>query len=273
LTALALTLAAGVADARAQQVTPLALDPPLSRQGTAALVSVDALVLTSGSEVARSLTYVLPRGMRFDDAARVQACTRDEAAGDACPEAAGIGFGRYVVTVRDFASWGGEAELAWSITASLGRPVRRGDAASVVLTAKLLGTDSVAALLAPALGASAVPQTVTTVGRVVRRPSGIELRFAGMPVRFGVEAPASVTPSRLELSLSAVRRVRRTFVRRVRVRTLAGYEVRRIPDHRLVGHHLLRTPPSCGGEWRSELRVGFPSGVRRTASPIACADE
>jgi hypothetical protein len=230
-------------------------------------------VLTSGRESARSISYVLPRGTRFDSTARARLCTRDEAAGSACPEAARIGFGRYIVTVRDFASWGGEAELAWSIEAALGRPLRRGDAASVVLTSKLLGTDSVAALLAPSLGASVVPQKQTTNGRLIRRAGGVELRFDRMPVRLDVAAPASATPSRLELSLSAVWGTRKGFVRRVKVRTLSGYEVRRINDHRLIGHHLLRTPGSCGSEWRSELRVGFPSGVKRTSSPIACADE
>ena len=116
-----------------------------------------------------------------------------------------------------------------------------------------------------------MPTPVTTVGRVVPRTSGTELRFDELPVRLGVAAPATATPARLELALSAVLRTRQNFVRRVRVRTLSGYEVRKVKDHRLVGHHLLRTPRSCNGSWSSEVRVGFPGGVKRTASRIRCA--
>ena len=44
-------------------------------------------------------------------------------------------------------------------------------------------------------------------------------------------------------------------------------EVRKVADHRLVGHYLLRTPVSCSGSWASELRVGLPAGEKRTQSP------
>jgi hypothetical protein len=266
-----LTLSAGAADALAEQ--PLALDPSAADQNTALLVVADEAMLSPKGQSADSITFALARGMRVDSAARERLCGRDQAARSACPASSRIGFGRFVVAVRGYLFGGGEAPLAWSIDAYLGKPLQPGDVASVVLTARLLGASSVAALLAPALGTS-VPSTATTVGRLVRPASGrygIELRFAKLPVQLDVAAPITATPARLELALSAVRRVRQNFIRHIKVRTLSGYEVRRIPDHRLIGHYLLRTPPSCNGSWPSEVRVGFPGSVKRTASPIGCS--
>jgi hypothetical protein len=268
-----LTLSAGAAGAPAAQAGPLALDPSVARQGTALLVAADESVLSANGQSADSVTFALARGMRFDSAARERLCGRDQAARSACPALSRIGFGRFIVAVRGFGLGGGETELMWSIDAYLGKPLRRGDAASVMLTANLLGAGSVDDLLAPVLGTS-VPSTATTVGRLVRRASGaygIELRFAKLPVQLDVAAPITATPARLELALSAVRRIRHDFIRRIRVRTLSGYEVREIHDHRLIGHHLLRTPRSCNGSWPSQLRVGFPGAVKRTASRIACS--
>ena len=271
---LALALSAGaVGAASAQQAAPIALDPSVARQGTALVLAADESVLSSNGRSADSVTLALARGMRIDSAAPERLCSRGQAARSACPASSRIGFGRFVLAVRGYTPEGGEAELTWYIDAYLGTPLRRGDAASVVLSGDLLGAGSVAALLAPALGTS-VPSTVTTVGRLIRRSSGafgIELRFAKLPVKLDVAAPITATPAQLELTLSAVRRVRQNFIRRTRVRTLSGYEIRTIRDHRLIGHHLLRTPRRCNGSWPSELRVGFPGRVKRITSPIACS--
>lgn len=270
-----MTLSAGATSARAQfgSTDPLALDPSVARQGTALVVVVDESRLSSNGRHADSIGIALARGMRFDRASRSRLCTRAQAARSACPTTSRIGFGRFKLAVRGYES-GGEAELTWAIDAYLGTPLRQGDAASIVLTAKLLGASSVATLLEPKLG-TRVPNTVTTVGRLVRRASGaygIELRFGSLPVRLDLAAPITATPAKLELTLSAVRRIRQDFVRLVRVRTLDGYEVRRIADHRLIGHHLLRTPQTCDGSWPSELRVGFAGRVKRSANRIDCSE-
>jgi len=163
--------------------------------------------------------------------------------------------------------------VAWRIHAYLGGPLQRGDSASVVLISRLLGASHVDALLEPIIG-TAVPRTATAVGRLLGRGSGghgIELRLAKLPVYLEPLAPITAVPARLELALSAVRRVRKDFVRRIRVRTLSGYAIRRIPDHRLIGHHLLRAPRSCNRSWPAEIRAGFPSGVERTSIRIQCS--
>ena len=267
-----MTLSAGAAGAHAQQAPPLALDPSAARQGTALLVAADESLLRASGRSADSIAFALARGMRFDSASRERLCGRHQAARSACPTSSHIGFGRFIVALRGYGLGGGETELMWSIDAYLGKPLRRGDAASVVLTSGLLGAGIVDDLVAPALGTS-IPRTATTVGRLVRRASGaygIELRFPKLPVQLDVAAPITATPARLELALSAVRRIRQNFIRRIRVRTLSGYEVRKIHDHRLIGHHLLRTPRSCSGSWPAELRVGFRGVVKRTASRIPC---
>jgi hypothetical protein len=248
-------LLAGASGASAQQPSPLTFDPPLAGEGTALLASLE--------QPAQPMTLTLPKGTRVDTASVEQLCPRG--AGALCPDTSHIGFGRYIVSVRNFASWGGDADLTWSISASLGQPVRRGDAAAVVLTAKLLGIDSVTAFLGPALGT--VPTTSTTVARLVPRSSGVELRLPSLPVRFTAPSPVTIAPSRLELQLSAVRRTRQNFTRRIRVRTLSGYEVRKIRDHRLIGHYLFRAPKTCSGAWSSEVRAA----AKRTASRITCS--
>lgn len=269
---LALTLSAGVTGAHAQQAAPVGLDPSVAGQGTALLVAADESTLRAKGQSAKSIAFALPRDMRFDSGARERLCGRDQAARSVCPAASRIGAGRFVVAVRGYLFGSGQTEVMWSIDAFLGKRVRRLDVASVVLTTNLLGAGHAGTLLEPALGTS-VPRTGTTVGRLVRRASGaygIELRFAKLPVQLEVAAPITATPARLELALSAVRRVRQDVTRRIRVRTLSGYEVREIHDHRLIGHHLLRAPRRCKGSWPSQLIVGFRGGLKRTASPIAC---
>ena len=250
----------------------MALDPGVAGQGTALVMVADSTVLAPTGTAPRSLTIALARGTRVDSGARERLCTRAQASRSRCPAASGIGFGRFAMSVGGYLEGGGQTELAWWLDAFLGTPARRGDAASVVLQARLLGAPSVGLLLEPLIGAT-VPRAARSTVRVVRRADGgmgVELRFARLPVQFRPPAPVSVTPARLELSLSAVRRTRQSFVRRVRVRTPSGYEIRRIRDHRLIAHHLWRTPERCGGSWPYELRVGFPDGVRRTTGRMEC---
>jgi hypothetical protein len=209
---------------------------------------------SSGSIVVR-----LPKGMRSNTTSRTKLCTSSQAARGTCPPESKIGFGRYVVDVAGYLRPGGQTQLTWSIDAFLGRPTHRGDVAAVVLSSKLLGADSVATLLTPELGMN-VPTTATATGRL--RP-GIELRFPAAPVQFTVPAPVTATPSRYELNLSAVRRTRQNFIRRIKVPTLNGYEIRKIKDHRLVGHNLFRTPERCSGTWSYELTVASAHSTGR----------
>jgi hypothetical protein len=267
-----LTLSAPVAAARAQTAAPISFDPDIARQGTALVLGVDGTALSSDGQLPSSITAALPRGTRADTAAREELCSGGQAARGTCPAASRIGFGRYVVTVTGFLAPGGQTQLTWAIDAFLGRRAKPRDVASVVLVGKLLGADNVSTLLAPKLGVT-VPSSATSTGRLIRKASGkygVELQLPGVPVDLQVPSPSMVTPARLELNLSAVRRTRQNFIRRYRIRTLSGYVIRKVRDHRLVGHNLLRTPRSCGGSWPYELRVAFPGGVQRTAGHFAC---
>ena len=257
-------LAVGASGAHAQA---LSFNPATVNQGTALVIAAEEPLLAQDSRPADSIAFSLPRGTRFDSTSREELCRIGRST---CPESSRIGSGRYVVAVRKFLLGTGEAKLAWSLDAFLGKPLVRGDAASVILQANLLGAGSVAALLAPALG-SQIPTATTTVGRLIARRSAIELRFAELPVAIAVPEAITATPNALEVALSAVRRRRDNFIRRIRIRTPSGFEVRKFKDHRLIGHHLLRTPTSCRtGSWRSELRVGFSGDVRRTRIDMPC---
>ena len=272
LAILGLMLSAGAGGAPAQVGVPLGFDPSVARQGTTLLVRADESLLSQTGRPADSVSFVLPHGMRIDTASRQELCQRRQAARSACPESSRIGFGRFGLAVRGYMPDGGEAELVWGIDAYLGEPERRGDVASVVLIGRLLGADTVAALLTPSLKTK-VPSLATTVGRLVRASSrqyGVELQFAKLPVQLDVVAPITATPRRLELSLGAVRRTRQNFTRRFKIRTPTGYEIRKIPDHRLIGHYLFRTPPSCRGSWPSEVRASFAGVEKRTTRRITC---
>jgi hypothetical protein len=211
----------------------------------------------SGSVVVR-----LPRGMHANTKSRTKLCSHSDAARGTCPPESKIGFGRYVVNVAGYLNPGGQTQLTWSIEAYLGRAAKRGDIASVVLVSKLLGADSVAMLLTPELGTSPPSMAIAT-GRL--RP-GIEVRVPAAPVQFSVNPPATATPARFELNLSAVRRTRQNFIRKIKVPTLNGYEIRRIKDHRLVGHNLFRTPDRCAGSWTYKLDVG----AQRSSGRVPC---
>ncbi len=269
-----LAISAATGTVHAQSALPLRLDPATTATGTTLLLAVDGRDLVSGGRMATSLAAALPRGTRFDARARSASCTAAQARTQ-CPAASRIGSGRMAVAVTGYPSATGETELTWSITAYLRTPLRPGDPAAVVLRSELLAAAGIPALLGPVL-AGDLPRSTTSTGRVVRPPSGrygLEVRLDALPGAISVLAPATAAPARLELALGAVRRVKQPFVRVVRVRTLSGVEVQRIPDHRLVGYDLLRTPERCsGGTWPTELRLGFPSGpARRSAAGLLCS--
>jgi hypothetical protein len=68
-----------------------------------------------------------------------------------------------------------------------------------------------------------------------------------------------------------VRRTRENFVRRIKIPDgSGGYRIRKVPDHRLVGHDLFRAPRTCGGSWSYELRVGFPGATKRSVGRVPC---
>jgi len=268
-------LAASAPDARAFSTAPLRLDPLNAATGATLLVGVEGASLTSGGATPTSIVIALPRGTRLDTAAAGRLCTRGQLSRGTCPAASKVGFGRVSQTVTGFLHPGGETEVAWSIGVYLGAPAKSADAASVLLRAELLGADRVDALLAPALGTGPFHVSLVT-GSLRRRssgPYGLELRLAGLPGALQVSAPAVTVPTGLELTIGAVRRVREAFTRHVRVRTLDGSTTRRIRDHRLVGHDLLRNPATCGTSWPGEVRIGFPAGVRRTTTRIGCTSD
>jgi hypothetical protein len=246
-----LSAASGV---NAQSTGPVSLDPAVAQQGTAVVLGLDAPPTTG------AISVRLPKGTRASTSSRTKLCSGSNAARGTCPLESKIGFGRYVVAVAGYLNPGGETQLTWAIDAFLGRPAKRGDIASVVLSAKLLGADSVATLLAPEIGMS-VPAAATMKARLQQGP---ELRLPGVPVQFSVAPPATATPLRLELNLSAVRHTRENFIRKVKVPTLSGgFEIRKVKDHRLVGHYLFRAPKHCSGTWSYELRTGTKSSTGR----------
>ena len=250
-------MVSAVSGASAQSTGPVSFDPAVAHQGTALVLGLDA------PPAAGAIAVRMPSGTRTNTSSRAKLCSSSDAGRGTCPPESKIGFGRYVVDVAGYLNPGGDTQLTWSIDAFLARPSKRGDIASVALVAKLLGADSVATLLTPEIGMS-VPATATMRARL--RP-GPELSLPGVPVRFAVSPPAIVTPLRFELNLSAVRHTRENFIRKLRVPTLdGGYEIRKVKDHRLVGHYLFRAPERCSGTWSYALTAG----AKRSTGRIPC---
>jgi hypothetical protein len=235
-----LWLAAGAAAAHAQAPGAVSLDPTNARLGTALVIGLD--------NPAGPLTVTLPRGTRFDRRA--------------APPGARIGFGRYVMNVQDFlVGGGGTTQLVWSLAGTLGRAP-----GAVTITGTLLGGDAAAALVQPLLGMT-IPATTTTSARFTRSSGRLEFRLSGLPAQLAPSPPVTVTPARLELSLSASRYVRQTFFHRIRVPTASGgFRIQRIRDHRLISHDLLRTPGRCTSSWAYVLRAG----AQRSTGRIPC---
>jgi hypothetical protein len=270
LRATAASALAAAACASQAHAAAVSFDPAVAGQGTTFLIAPDPPLLAPDGQPARSLTVALPRGIQVDTAARSQLCDRAAALRAACPDTSRIGFGRFGLSVSGYDLTNSATEITWAVAAYLGPPKERGDTASVVLTSSLLGSDLVNALLTPIIGGQIAAAT-TTFGRLVRRSSGrFELRFDGLPASLTPVLPALVKPSRFELSLGAVRRVRQNFQRRFRIKTESGEEVRKVADHRLVGHYLLRAPRRCSGTWASEVRVDGAGGVKRTRIAVPC---
>jgi hypothetical protein len=94
-----------------------------------------------------------------------------------------------------------------------------------------------------------------------------------MPGGLALPAPLAARVVRVKLAIGAVRRLKRTFYRRFTVTTPSGRKrVRRVKDHYLFPHHLLRNPRRCRAirSWGYELRVVFPDGVQTTPGRQRC---
>lgn len=230
---------AAAGSAHAQATGPVSLDPSNAHLGTALVLGID--------QPQGAIRVTLPRGTRFDSTAAARG--------------AQVGFGRYVMDVQGFLPGGaGSTQLVWSLAATLG------SAGRMTVTGTLLGAASVVALLQPSLDA-AIPGTTTTAARFVRTGGRLEFRLAALPAQLAPALPATATPARLELSLSANRQARRTIYHRVKVPTATGgFRIRRIRDHVLVSHDLLSTPPRCASSWAYALR----DGARSSTGAIPC---
>ena len=196
-------LSAGRRRRAAQQAAPIALDPPRRRPGRRALL-VDARRVGAvvGRPAAPSRSRSRCRAGCASTARRASGSARaTQAARAACPTASRIGFGRFIVTVRDYASWGGQAELAWSIDASLGPPRRRGDAASVVLTrqaprASTASTRSSRRRSAPRCRRTVTPSAGSSPGG---RREASSCASRSCPSQLGSGTGSPPRPTRLEL--------------------------------------------------------------------------
>jgi hypothetical protein len=189
-----------------------------------------------------------------------------------------IGFGHVVLHVTGYLFPGGETDAVAYMQAFLGRRLRTGDPAAIVLEIQWLSFDPVIDVLNRYVG-TRIPKKSVITGRVVKLgsgPYGLEARFDNMPggVRIPPFFASSITATitRFKFAMGAVRRVRRNIVRVIPVQTLNGPGVQRIKDHVLIPHHLISRPASCpgSGRWPWQLLIGFPDGRESVSGTVRC---
>lgn len=254
---------------------PLKFDRTVERSGSGFIMDLGPVELSPRAESFSSIVVALPQGMALDTRARRRLCSPEQARQSICPRSSLIGFGHLVVRFSGYLFPGGETHAVAQLYAYLGRPTQTGDAAALVVRVKPLGVRAVRQAVFNEFGLFAPLLNFTWVGRIVRRssgPYGVEFRVEGLPGGLALPAPLAARVVRVKLAIGAVRRLKRTFYRRFKTTTPSGRtRVRRIKDHYLFPHHLLRNPRRCaGGSWGYELRVVFPDGTQTTPGRQPC---
>jgi hypothetical protein len=255
----------------------VSLTPAITNAANELSIDVNPSKLVPSGESPDAISLELPRGIKLDVKARKTVCTAAQAAADACPSAAQIGFGHSVVHLTGYLHPGGATDVLTYIKAYLGQPVFLGDPASIVLRVQLLGVTRVVQALQQNFGFTLqTSQTITA--RVIKLgsgPYGLEVQLTGIPG--GLSLPplvaAFVTPTwtRFKLQIGAVLAKRVNFIRTFTVPTVSGgTKTIRIPDHMLVLHYLLSDPPACHLAWPFRLQVGFPAGTQTVSFKARC---
>jgi hypothetical protein len=275
LAALAVLAATPAASAQTRTGPPLRFDRTVERSGSGFVMDLGPAELSLREQSFGAIVVALPQGMALDTRARKRLCSPEQARNAQCPRASLIGFGHLVVRFTGYLFPGGETHAVAQLYAYLGRPTQTGDAASLVLRVKPLGVKAIRQAVFEQFGRFAPQLNFAWVGRIVRIPSGphgVEFRIEGMPGGLALPAPLAARVVRVKLAIGAVRRLKRTFYRRFTTTTPSGGKrVRRVKDHHLFPHHLLRNPRRCvGGSWGWELRVVFPDAIQRTVGRQSC---
>lgn len=274
--AVAVAAAAPPAAAQTRPLGPaLKFDRTVERSGSGFVMDLGPEHLSLRQESFSSIVVSLPQGMALDINSRKRLCSLESARRAVCHRSTLIGFGHIVVRFSGYLFPGGETHAVGQIYAYLGRPTQTGDAASLVLRVKPLGVRAIRQAVFDAFGYFAPQLNFAWIGRIVRVPSGpfgVEFRAEGMPGGLALPLPLAARVVRVKLAIGAVRRLKRTFYRTFRVPTASGgTRTRRVKDHYLFPHHLLRNPRVCdGGFWPWEVSVVFDDGIQRTAGSQRC---
>jgi hypothetical protein len=255
----------------------VSLTPAITNAPNELSIDVNPSKLVPSGQSPDAIAFLLPRGIALDLKSRKAMCSPTQAAANACPAPAQIGFGHTVVHVTGYLHPGGATDVLTYIKAYLGRPVFLGDPASIVFEVQLLGVTRVVQALQQNFGFTL--QTKQTITARVFKPSsgpyGLEVQLTGIPG--GLTLPPLVaefvTPTwtRFKLQIGAVLAKRVNFTRTFTVPTVnGGTHTIRIPDHMLVLHYLLSDPPTCHSTWPFRLQVGFPAGTRTVSFEARC---
>jgi hypothetical protein len=262
----------------AAQAVPLAFDRTVERSGSGFLIDMRTNELSPRTESPAGMSIMLPRGTTLDMLARKRTCSAQRAAAVSCPRTSRIGFGHVVARFTGYLFPGGEVQAVAAMTAYLAPPRVDGDPGSVVLQVRPLGVNAIREVVFGSFGLFLPELRFVWGGRIVRHtsgPYGYEFRLDGLPAGLRLPLPLTGQLIRFKLAIGAVRRLPKTFYRHFRVPVFKGdtitYKTRRVKDHYLVPHHLMRNPRRClTGGWPWELRVRFPDGEQVTKGRQPC---
>jgi hypothetical protein len=218
------TLALAATAVAAGPVAKLTVDPNTAGKGSVATLDINP---PRPAQNPRFITLRVLKGVKLDQRARAQKCTKAQADTDACPQASRIGGGVSDVTVTSNTNAFEPLHVKIDTRLYLMAPLQPGDLAGVVAQFRVRANG----------------QKGRAFGRVTKidqGPYGLQTRFGKLDTAV---APPSDTKAHLDhmhLRFGAHRTV-----------TKNGNSVR---------YDLITNPKTCDGTWEYQVVIGYPTG-------------
>ena len=193
----------------------------------------------SSSGLPKSVDIKVQKGFRSSPKSVRVLCTAAQASKNTCPKKSHIGSGTAKVTATFL---GSTYHPTVALSLFLGKPQRKGDISSVVITGTLENSPY------------GNGTTSSSTGRLFKRAGGgLELLFANLP-NYTLPPGVTVTLDSLQIKAKAIRTVKKG---------------KRHHKHK-VRYSLITNPAACNGTWTGSFTVTFSSGSQSSTLSSPC---